>query len=66
MQQRAFLGRLFGPLIKAGLRLMKNVLKPFAKSVLIPLELRAPDAGIHSSFGISTANNISNFQWRIG
>ena len=33
MQQRAFLGRLFGPLIKAGLRLMKNVLKPLAKSV---------------------------------
>ena len=33
-----FLGRLFGPLLKTGLPLMKNVLKPLAKSVLILLE----------------------------
>ena len=26
---------------------MKNVIKPLAKSVLIPLELTAEDAGIH-------------------
>ena len=36
-----FLGRLLGPLLKTGLPLMKNVIKPFAKSVLIPLRLTA-------------------------
>ena len=43
--------RLFGPLLKTGLPLMKNVIKPLAKSVLIPLGLTAAasaaDAGIH-------------------
>ena len=38
---RGFLGRLLGPLLKPGLSLMKNVLKPLAKRVLIPLELTA-------------------------
>ena len=33
----AFLGRILGPLLKTGLPLMKNVLKPLAKSVLITL-----------------------------
>ena len=46
-----FLGRLLGLLFKAGLPLMKNVIKPSAKSVLIPLGLTAAasaaDAGIH-------------------
>ena len=46
-----FLGRLLGPLLKTGLRLIKNVVKPLAKSILIPLELTvaasAADAGIH-------------------
>ena len=32
-QSGGFLGRLFGPLKKIGLSLMKSVLKPFAKSV---------------------------------
>ena len=36
-----FLGRLLGPLLKTGLQLMKNVIKPFARSVLIPLGLTA-------------------------
>ena len=36
-----FLGRLLGPLLKTGLPLMKNVIKPLAKSVLIPLGLTA-------------------------
>ena len=36
-QSGGFLGRLLGPLLKTGLPLMKNVLKPLAKSVLIPL-----------------------------
>ena len=31
-----FLGRLLGPLLKTELPLMKNVIKPLAKSVLIP------------------------------
>ena len=39
------LGRLLGPLIKIGLSLLGNVLKPVARSVLIPLRLTA-DAAI--------------------
>ena len=46
-----FLGRLLGPLLKTGLPLMNCVIKPLAKSVLIPLGLTAAasaaDAGIH-------------------
>ena len=44
-----FLGRLLGPLLKTGLPLIKNVIAPLAKSVLIPLGLTAAaaDAGIH-------------------
>ena len=46
-----FLSRLIGPLLKTGLPLIKNVIKPLAKSVLIPLGLAAAtsaaDAGIH-------------------
>ena len=34
-----FLGRLIDPLLKAGLPLIKNVIKPLGKSVLIPLGL---------------------------
>ena len=36
-----FLGRVLGPLLKQGLPLTGNVLKTVAKSVSIPLELRA-------------------------
>ena len=36
-----FLGRLFGPLPKTGLPLMKNVIKQLAKIVLIQLGLTA-------------------------
>ena len=35
------LGRLLGPLLKTGLPSTENVLKPLAKSVLIPLGLTA-------------------------
>ena len=35
------LGRLLGPLLKFGLPLMANILKPLVKSVLIPLGLTA-------------------------
>ena len=51
IQSGGFLGRLLGPLLKTGLPLMKNVIKPLAKSVLIPVGLTAAasaaDAGIH-------------------
>ena len=50
IQSGGVLGRLLGPLLKAGLLLMKNVIKPLAKSILIPLGLIAAasreDAGI--------------------
>ena len=39
IQSGGFLGRLLGPLLKTGLPLIKNVIKPLAKSVLIPLGL---------------------------
>ena len=39
MQLGELLGRLLGPLLKTGLTLMKNVLEPLTKSVLIPLGL---------------------------
>ena len=48
---RRFLGRLLGPLLRTGLPLMKIVIQPLAKSVLVPLRLTAAtsaaDAGIH-------------------
>ena len=37
IQSGGFLGRLLGPLLKAELPLMKSVIQPLAKSVLIPL-----------------------------
>ena len=40
-QSVGFLGRLLGPLLKAVLPLMKNILEPFAESVLVPLGLTA-------------------------
>ena len=51
IQPGGFLGKLLSPLLKTGLPLIKNVIKPLAKSVLIPLGLTAAasaaDAGIH-------------------
>ena len=44
IQSGGFLGRLLGPLLKTGLPLMKNVIKPLAKSVLILLGLTAAAA----------------------
>ena len=43
-QSVGFLGRLLKPLLKTGLPLIKNVLKPLAKSVLIPLGSTATSA----------------------
>ena len=51
VQSGGYLGRLLSPLLKTGLLLIKNVIKPLAQSVLIPLGLTAAasaaDAGIH-------------------
>ena len=51
IQSGGFLGKLLGPLLRTELPLMKSVIKPLAKSVLIPLGLTAAasaaDAGIH-------------------
>ena len=41
IQSVGFLGRLLGPLLKTRLLLMKRVIKPLAKSVLVPLGLTA-------------------------
>ena len=53
IQSGGFLGRLLGPLLKTGLSLIKNVIKPVAKSILIPQGLTAAasaaDAGIQKS-----------------
>ena len=53
IQSGGFLGKLLGPLLKTGLPLIKNVIKPLAKSVLITLGLTAAasaaDAGIHKN-----------------
>ena len=62
-QSGEFLGRLLGPLLKSGLSLIGNVLKPLAKSVLIPLGLTAAasatDAAIHNKmFGSDTTTLI--------
>ena len=40
-QSGGFLGEFLGPLLKIGLLLIRNVIKPLAKSVLIPLRLTA-------------------------
>ena len=71
---RRFLGRLLGPLLKTGMPLMKNVLKPLAKSILIPLGLTAAaatDAAIHKKMfwsGITILiilNNEMNYIMKI-
>ena len=48
IQSGGFLGRLLGPLLKARLALMKNVIKPLAKSVLIPLGLTAAASAVNA------------------
>ena len=61
-QSGGLLGRLLGPLLKAGLPLVGNALKPLAKSSLIPLGLTAAaatDAVIHKKiFGSGFATLI--------
>ena len=56
-----YLGRLLGPLLKSGSPLMKRVIKPLAKSVLVPLgstaAASAADTGIHKKILGSGHNN---------
>ena len=60
IQSGGFLGRFLDPLLKTGLPFIKNVIKPLAKSVSIPLaltaETSAADAGIHKKV-LSGHNN---------
>ena len=46
----------FGPLLKTGLRLMKNVLTPLAKSVLVSL-------GLTTAASATNAANQKKFFW---
>ena len=62
IQSEGFLGKLLGPLLKTELPLMKSVIKPLAKSVLLPLGLTAAasaaDTGIHKKIlGSGQPNN---------
>ena len=63
MQLGGFLGRLLGSLPKTGLPLIKNMIKPLAKNVLIPLELTtaasAADAGTHKKISGSGHQNTA-------
>ena len=63
IQSAGFLGNLLGPLLRTGLPLMKNVIKPLTKSVLIPLGLTAAasaaDGGVQKIiFGSGTSTLI--------
>ena len=62
IQSGVFLDKLLGPLLKIGLPLIKSVIKPLAKSVLIPLGLTAAasaaDAGIHKKI-LGSGNNTT-------
>ena len=49
-QSGGFLGKLSGPLLKPGLPLVGNVLKPLAKSALILLELTAARSATDAAF----------------
>ena len=62
IESGGFLGKLLGPLLKTGLPIMKSVIKPLAKSVLIPLgasAASAADAGIHKKILGSGHNNTT-------
>ena len=67
IQSGGFLGRLLGPLLRTGLPLISNVIKPLPKIVFIPLGLTATastaDARIHKKIlrsGNMTTLIISN------
>ena len=60
IQSGGFLGRLLGPLLKTGLPLISNAIKPLTKSVLVPLGLTAAasaaNAGTHKKI-LGSGNN---------
>ena len=61
VQSGVFLGRLLGPLLKAELHLIKNVVKSLAQSVLLPLGLTAAsttDVAIHKKMSRSGAATL--------
>ena len=66
IQSGGFLSKLLGPLLKTELPLIKNIIKPLAKSVLIPLGLTAAasaaDAGIHKKNTRIWKYNFNNFK----
>ena len=66
IQSEGFLGRLLGPVLKTGLLLIKNVIKPLANSVLIPLGLTtaasAADAKIHKKSLMIRNSNTNNIK----
>ena len=60
VQSGKFLGRLFQSLVKTCLSLMKNVIKPLAKSVLIPLGLMTAA----SAAGAKIHKKIEDWEWQ--
>ena len=68
-QSGGFLGTLLGQSLITGLSLIKNVIKPLTKSVLIPLGLTAAasavDARIHKKILGSGHNNTSSATLKI-
>ena len=49
-QSGEFLDRSLGPFLKTGLPLMKNVLKPLTKNILIPVGLTAAAAAVKRKY----------------
>ena len=68
-QSGRLLGSLFGPLLKTGFSLIGSILKPLAKSVLIPLRLTAaasaPNAAIHEKMFGSGNTTLKISIWSI-
>ena len=64
-QSGEFLSKILGPLLETISSLMKNVLNPLAKSILIPLGLTAAatatDAPIYKKMFQSGDDNINSF-----
>ena len=63
-QSGGFLDRILRPLLKTGLLLIVNLLKPLAKSVLVPLGLTAAasatDVAIHKKMFWSGTTTLIN------
>ena len=64
IQSGEFLGRLLGPLLKTWLPLTKNVIKPLAKSVLIPLGLTAAAGDAETHKKILGSGNRPSCIWQ--